>query len=261
MPKTLIVPLDGSTTAERAVAVATRIARRLESCELVLVSADVQAAERHDEYVHDLARDLSGPVSVRAESHAGDAAGVIARLAEREPDAAVCMTTHGRGRVAAPMLGSVATEVLRLADTPVILVGPNCQHDWWHEPAHLVTCWAGTDSDAVLEPAVAWGDALRMDLSLVCVFHPLDVPATVDPESEFSPALAQLDAAHRDIPTVALYGELPAATIADHARHLPATLVAVTTRARVGFSRAVLGSVALDIVRRSACPVLTVRKH
>jgi nucleotide-binding universal stress UspA family protein len=170
------------------------------------------------------------------------------------------MTTRGRGRVAGPLLGSTATDVLRLVDAPVILVGPHCRDDWWHEPPRLVTCWAGSDSDPVLAPAVTWSDALAMDLSLVCVFHPLDVPATVDPASEFAAALRQLDASHQDIPTVALHQELAAAAIADYARTLPASMVALTTRARNGVSRAVLGSVALDIVHQSACPVLAVRK-
>jgi nucleotide-binding universal stress UspA family protein len=259
VPKTLIVPLDGSTAAERAVTVATRLAGRLESCDLVLVSADVQAADRHADYIHALAHDLTATVSVRGESHAGDAAGVIARLVEREPDAAVCMTTRGRGRVAGPLLGSTATDVLRLVDVPVLLVGPHCHDDWWHQPPRLVACWAGNDSDPVLAPAITWSNALGMDVSLVCVFHPLDVPATVDPASEFTAALRQLDAAHQDIPTVALHEELPAAAIAEYTRTLPASLIALTTRARNGVGRAVLGSVALDVVHQSACPVLAVR--
>jgi nucleotide-binding universal stress UspA family protein len=260
VPKTLIVPVDGSPTAERALTVASLLARRLESCEVVLVSADVDAADRHADYVRSLAGAVPGAATVRTECHGGDAPGVIARIAEREPGATVCMTTRGRGRMAAPLLGSVATEVLRLVDAPVLLVGPNCRDDWWHEPPHMVACWAGSDSDAILVPAEAWSDALGMDLSLVCVFHPLDVPASVDPAAQFAPALLHLDTSHRGIPTVALHEELPALTIADYARHLPASLVALTTRARSGFSRAVLGSVALDIVHSSPCPVLAVRR-
>jgi nucleotide-binding universal stress UspA family protein len=258
VPKTIIVPVDGSATAERAVPVATRIAERFEACEVVLVSVDVDEADRHRPYLERLAASTQTSVAVRIESHAGDVAGVVARLAGHEPDAVVCMTTRGRGRVAAPLLGSVATDVLRSVDVPVVLVGPKCAEHWWHQPPSMVACWAGSDSDAILGPAAAWSDALRMELSLLCVFHPLDVPSSVDPDAQFAPALAQLGSS-RAVDTVALHEELPAFAIADYAARLPATLVALTTHARTGLGRAVLGSVALDVVRESTCPVLAVR--
>jgi nucleotide-binding universal stress UspA family protein len=260
MPKTLVVPVDGSSTAERALPVATVLAERFGVCDIVVVAADAQAADRHRSYLESLVERTPRPITLRAECHAGDPAGVIARIAAQEPDAAVCMTTHGRGRVVAPLIGSVATEVLRLVAAPMVLVGPNCRDDWWHEPPRMVACWAGSDSNAILAPAVTWSDALAMDLSLVCDFHPLDVPATVNPQAEFASALAQLDRKHRGIPTVALHQEVPALAITAYTHDLPASLVALTTRARSGMSRAVLGSVALDIVHHSTCPVLAVRK-
>ncbi len=258
MPKTLIVPMDGSGAAERAVPVAQRIAARLDACDLVLVSADVRDGERTRSYIEALAArtDIAGG-SVRAECVTGDATGAITRLTHGEPDAAVCMATHGRGRLAEPLLGSVATEVLRNVRVPVLLVGPHCEHEWWHEPPHLVACWAGADSDAVLTPARSWSDALGMDLSLLCVFHPLDVAAIIDPRAQFEPALAQFEPGNA-VSTVALHDDFPAAAIADRAAALPATLLAVTTRARTSLGRAVLGSVALDVVHRSPCPVLVV---
>jgi nucleotide-binding universal stress UspA family protein len=261
MPKTLIVPVDGSTVAERALPVADLVARHLESCEIVVVTVDVGKDDDHRERLDALVdRFAGGPLTVRAEYQSGDPAGVIAGIAEREPDATVCMTTHGRGRLGAPLLGSVATEVLQATDVPVLLVGPRCRDAWWHEPARLVACWAGDGSDAILDPACAFADALGMELSLVCVFHPLDVASSVDPDAQFAPALARIGPRHRDVPTVALRDEVPALAIAEHARKLPATIVALSTRAPEGVHRMVLGSVALDFVRHSPCPVLAVRR-
>jgi nucleotide-binding universal stress UspA family protein len=261
MPKTLIVPIDGSVVAERALPVADLLARRLESCEIVVVTVDVGDGDDRREHLDELvSRFAHGPVTLRAEHRSGDPAGVIAGMVEREPDAAVCMTTHGRGRFGAPLLGSVATEVLRAVDVPVLLVGPKCGDAWWHEPPRLVACWAGASSDAILDPACAYADDLGMELSLLCVFHPLDVTSSVDPDSQFAPARAHMDPRHRDVPTVALRDEVPALTIAEYARNLPATIVALTTRAPEGVNRMVLGSVALDVVRHSPCPVLAVRR-
>lgn len=261
MPKTLIVPVDGSTVAERALPVARQLAQHLEPCDIVVVTVDAAHGEPHRDYLESLVGRFDGdPTSISGECLTGDPVGAIASVAERAPDAALCMTTHGRGRFGAPLLGSVATELLRAVEIPVVLVGPKCHDDWWHDPAHLVACWAGTGSNAILDPACGWADALGMDLSLVCVFHPLDITLGDDPRAQFLPALAAIDPAHRDMHTVALRDEIPALTIADYADRLPASLVAVTTRAREGLDRMVLGSVALDLVRHSPCPVLAVRR-
>jgi nucleotide-binding universal stress UspA family protein len=62
------------------------------------------------------------------------------------------------------------------------------------------------------------------------------------------------------VETVALRDDAPAYAIADHARRLPASILALTTRALSGLGRAVLGSVAMDVVHESVCPVLAVRR-
>jgi nucleotide-binding universal stress UspA family protein len=257
MPKTLIVPVDGSDTAEEGLVCARELASKFDACDVVVLSVDVDDGERMRDYVEALVARTD--CALHAECVTGDPAGEIVRSAHAQPDAVVCMTTRGHGRIAAPLLGSVTTEVLRGAGVPVLLVGPECEPDWWHEPPHLVACWAGGDSDAVLEPAQAWSTALQMDLSLVCVFHPLDVPASVDPQDQFLPALAQLDQLHRPTRTVDLHDDFPPGAIVDYARELPATLLALTTHARAGLGRAVLGSVTMDVVHHSPCPVLVAR--
>ncbi len=257
MPKTLIVPVDGSQDAERALDCALVVADKLDTCDVVLLAVDVDDAERVRPYVDALAARTDG--AVQAECSTGDPAGEIARSVRRHPDAVVCMTTHGRGRVAAPLLGSVATEVVRNVDGPVLLVGPNCERDWWHDPARLVACWVGGASDAILAPAETWSDALHMDLSLLCVFHPLDVPASVEPTRQFDAALAQLHGERRRTPTIDLHDDFPSAAISECARELPATMLALTTHARTGFGRVVMGSVAMDVVHHSPCPVFVVR--
>ncbi len=259
MPKTLIVPVDGSEAAERALGCAQVLAAKLDSCDIVLLAVDVDDAERVRPYVDALAARTGG--TVQAECATGDPAGEIVRALQRYPEAVVCMTTHSRGRVAAPFLGSVATEVVREVEGPVLLVGPHCEANWWHEPPQFVACWVGGASDAILAPAQAWSDALGMELSLLCVFHPLDVQASVEPRRQFVPALAQLDGEHQHTRTLDLHDDYPPGAISDCARDLPATLLALTTHARSGLGRTVLGSVAMDVVHRSPCPVLVMRQQ
>lgn len=53
--------------------------------------------------------------------HVGDPAEVIAKVADELGCTLIVMGTHGRGRVATALLGSVAGETLRLAGCPVLL--------------------------------------------------------------------------------------------------------------------------------------------
>jgi nucleotide-binding universal stress UspA family protein len=252
----LIVPVDGSDAADRALAIGAGFAARFDGCELVVMRAHLDDGERNRASVEALAARATTPA--RAVCVTGDATGSILRLAQHEPDAVVCMATHGRGRLAAPLLGSVAAEVLRGSDAPVLLVGPHCEPTSWPDQPQLVTCWIGAPSDPILPIAGAWGRELGMELTLLGVFHPLDVPASTAPDAQFAVAGQELGTA--TLPrVVAVRDDHPAGAIVAYARELPATLLALTTRARHGLGRVALGSVAMDVVHRSPCPVLVVR--
>lgn len=53
----------------------------------------------------------------------------------------------------------------------------------------------------------------------------------------------------------------PARCILDHARTLPADLIVIGTHGQSGFERLVLGSVTEKVLRKAACPVMTVPPH
>ncbi|MGZ3454489.1 MAG: universal stress protein [Polyangiales bacterium] len=75
--------------------------------------------------------------------------------------------------------------------------------------------------------------------------------------------LARWQAAHPDAPVAALsvheLGGRPASALVSLAAALDAGLIVVGTHGRRGFARAVLGSVAADVLAKAACPVLVVR--
>jgi nucleotide-binding universal stress UspA family protein len=258
MPKTLIVPVDGSRTADHAFRCAQRLAAHLEPCDIIVMTASTDAGDSRRAHLDTLVRDAT-ETRIRAELVAGEPADAIVRMTAECADPVVCMTTRGRGRLTAPVLGSVATEVVRRVEAPVLLVGPQCEQDWWHSPAKLVACWADEDSSEILAPAQEWSDALGMELWLETVLRPEDIRADFDPQRVFAPARALLDKDPADVHTVALHHQSPARAIVRSAEEFPATLLAMTTRARVGLERAALGSVATDVVRHSPCPVLVVR--
>ena len=250
MTNHFIVPFDGSSAAARAHGVATGLAARLGG-EVELLAVAPGAEQERELREGARQRCLHDPLAV---VRADDAAAVIAGAATT-PDALVCMATHGRGRSAA-VLGSVATDVLGHATGPVLLVGPDGERDWLHDPARVLTGWAGPESAAILPHAADWAARLGGELWLELVFHPLDVPAAEHPGTLFAPALEILG--HTAVHLRSCGAEYPAGALVDSARELPASLLALTTHARTGAARTVVGSVTMDVVRHAPCPVLVV---
>ena len=162
-PKTLVVPLDGSEYAERALPIAETVAERIGGS-LLLLSAQYHGPLRPHEYLEERAA-LCGrcPVDLIAtkEELAEDA--IVDALDNRD-DLVVCMTTHGRGRLRWAVLGSVAEDVIRRTGRPTLLVGRNCRTDFLDRSPHLVACSDGSEDSAELAPvAREWADLLGLD--------------------------------------------------------------------------------------------------
>lgn len=101
------------------------MAARLASARVLLVHCapeDIDLAQHH---LDDRARLYSevADVEARLVGH-GDPAEVILATAASEPDAILCMATHGRSGIGAAVLGSVANEVVRHAPCPVLITRP-----------------------------------------------------------------------------------------------------------------------------------------
>ena len=66
--------------------------------------------------------------------------------------------------------------------------------------------------------------------------------------------------ASAQVPTdIELRGGLPSDSILDGAKAMPADLIVMGTHGRRGLSHTLSGSVAESVLRKSTCPVLTVR--
>lgn len=138
----VIVPLDGSPLAEKAVPLALRVARRYdrpllllrvippvrviaagpETYPLVRESYDAEMREAH-EYLNALRERLEATenVSVQTMFHRGIPAEVILALAETKPGSVLVMSTHGRTGLARLVLGSVTLAVARKASIPLLI--------------------------------------------------------------------------------------------------------------------------------------------
>jgi nucleotide-binding universal stress UspA family protein len=140
--KTIVVPLDGSTLAEKALSSVEDLAKKLQ-LEVVLMRAyalpPAAAADEYGSYTEKLlaqleteARDYlskkveqlkqNGINNVSAVTDFGFGAEEIIRLARKTPDNFIAMCTHGRSGFRRWLLGSVTERVVRHSGDPVLIV-------------------------------------------------------------------------------------------------------------------------------------------
>ncbi len=271
MMTTMVVPLDGSAFAERAIRPACSIAARLERGRVLLVSCapdDFDGAQRE---LDDRARLYSEVVDIetRIVGH-GDPAEVILAIAATEPDAMLCMATRGKGALRAAVLGSVSTKVVCRSTQPLILVGPHCRTTLLPaERGRLLVCSDGSElSDSIVPIAATWCDRLQLEPWLTEVVGPDEDPEPAHRphrNREVDAAEARLVALATDLHTSTsrartrvLHGA-PGRSIPWLAERLPAALIALATHGRGGLTRITMGSVATEVVRHAPCPVLITR--
>src|SRR5690606_2906760 len=210
---------------------------------------------------------------VRAERRAETPVlGILAYAQDHAPDLIV-MGTHGRSGVDRLLLGSVAEDVVRLADCPVLTIRPDT------EPAPLGVrrVLAPVDFSAASWLAVAYAKHLAAltgaPLALVHVVETLPSYGLVDIPPSFPPPSVEVEAEAREAlldlareaggPPVEVVPHVvaghPTIGVLEAAAALAPDLLVLPTHGRSGLKRLVLGSVAEQVVRRGPCPVLVVR--
>jgi len=125
MYQRIMVPLDGSELAQTALAHALAICRAFGATLLLLYVRDprlgsVEAARRHLEYVRDQQAASGVPIEILVREGPVEAA-IVDTVAEERIDM-ITMATHGRSGLQRAVYGSVAEQVLRSSNKPVLLV-------------------------------------------------------------------------------------------------------------------------------------------
>ncbi len=141
MYKKILVPLDGSEIAKKALDQAEKLAKVFES-EIVLFQVvpfmpiygspelvtplviDEKQKELAEKYLFDLAEDLKMKgFKVRGMVRTGQqVAGEIIDFAKEEGVDLIVMCTHGRSGISRWVLGSIALKILTRAETPILLI-------------------------------------------------------------------------------------------------------------------------------------------
>lgn len=143
MYKKILVPLDGSALAERAINHAAEIARGtgaelilLEVVQLPLAKVPEAGAKEEEKSIREAAdeakaylnriaaREIAEGIKTRIVVLEGAVAGAILGFAHNEDVDILVMSTHGRTGFSKALLGSVAEEVMLTTKRPVMLVKP-----------------------------------------------------------------------------------------------------------------------------------------
>jgi nucleotide-binding universal stress UspA family protein len=254
----IVLPLDGSGTAERATPVVATLAAAT-GAEVTLVTSTwggVRGATVGD--LDRAAAALAGGVVHRLTLSDRPAAEAAVDAALADEGRLLCMSTHGRGGVGRAVLGSVAAEVVRLGVVPVLLVGPGCHPATaLDRPGPILLCVDGSDrSGRVVEAGAEWADRLDRDLRMVTVVDPFDAVTPLQLEETFARLRPPLDATRRVVTAARRVGASVPSSLLEEAdvEKSPLLVVAPATASR--WRRLLVGSTTLAILHRAPCPVL-----
>jgi nucleotide-binding universal stress UspA family protein len=266
--KTIVVPLDGSEFAERALVPAAALAERTGADVTLMTSKMGGVVVEPERYLRDAAAKagIAGAnVAVISDHFAASGLRiVVADLA----DPIVCMSTHGHSGVIQALLGSTAEDAIRLVHAPMLLLGPNVELSLATRLDNVVVCTDGTQTSKAIVPEVSdWIRALHLRAWAVQV---LDPEARLALEEAGEQEAIEFGAVHalaesllsRDgagINWDVLHRDDAADAIVDYVRDVRASLIAMSTHGRTGLARVALGSVTAAVVHNAPCPVLVVR--
>jgi nucleotide-binding universal stress UspA family protein len=254
----ILVPLDGSPAAERALAPAVELVRRTGVPLRVLSRALPDEKDALAAYLAGVADRYAAATDV--ETQVVDRESIPDAIVEGlGPDTLVCMSSHGRGGLARAVMGSVAEAVLRSLGRTVLMVGPHVT-DGDELTGRIVACLDGSPaSERTLEPARRWAAALDLPLWLVTVAGPGEGVANGDPQA--SRELAALAERMGDADGWAVLHDEDAAPalvgLASSAAE-PTALLVMATHGRTGWDRLRVGSVTIAAVQGATTPVLVV---
>lgn len=277
----ILVPLDGSATAETVLPQVRRLLRRAPA-ELILLQVvphfppDFRTAfpalnGEAERYMRRMAfQFVNDGVPARGFVRMGTAAETILETAERERVSLIAMSSHGRTGLPRWVFGSVAEKVLRASPVPILLVR-SFPHplDGGVSRGHL----EATPFRTILVPLDGSEGALGILPGLKAFARPLDAHVVllhVFEDSPYEPTwgmpLRPLEQAQGTlveacIPNRTEYRKGDVATeILKVAQEEGADLIAMATHGRSGPTRWVFGSVTEKVLRAAVTPLLVARR-
>lgn len=205
-------------------------------------------------------------------THPSAVDGILNYAAEHDVDLIV-MGTHGRKGMERAVIGSVAENVVRRADCPVLTLVENAADAPAAQINRLLVAVDFSEAgEAIVETAREIALAYDAEIDLVHVLQSVALPGAygAEPlqldddaiEEEFRARLHEAAQPLREADlavTPHLLRGHPAEALLDFAADHPVDLIVLATHGRTGVRRFLLGSVAEKTLRRAPCPVFIVK--
>lgn len=295
----ILVPLDGSGTAEKVLPYARYLAGKLKVPVALLAVVDIAEVASHmasekarflDTIIEDGVRHctsyLRGVATTFRNTHVtcavekGSAEEVIIERGAADKGMLITMATHGRSGLNRFLLGSVAEKVLRGTVNPLLLIraSEQAKSDGEATLKSIVVPLDGSQlAESVLPMVADVAKSLGLEVELFRAYH-IPYNAYAGDEGFYAGNLDELLASVRDEAREYLdkkAAELRGLGVAkvvcvtkegfagdeiiSLGKTTPDNLIAMSSHGRSGVKRWVLGSVAETVVRHSGDPVLVVR--
>ncbi len=295
----ILIPLDGSKTAEKVLPYARVVASKLKVPVELMGVVDIAEMAGHvaaesarylDKMIEEAERASQGYLKTIAASFPslnvswvldkGRAAEAIIEKAAADKGTLIAMATHGRSGINRWMLGSVAEKVLRATSNPLLLVRSVDQLKPGEE-TRLTSVIVPLDGSELAESVLPAVTELAKKLGLaVILFRAFNIPYGIYAGADgyyainFDQLIAEIKAEavtylekkteelrNKGVQDVSFFTKegLSADEIISFGRETPDNLIAMCTHGRSGVRRWVLGSVTETVVRHCGDPVLVIR--
>lgn len=283
MMEKVLVALDGSEIAEKALPYATELCRQFGSdLDLISVSPEKETGSGRLLSTY-LGKLVEGIREEGIRTHPvllyGSVAESIIDYADRNQISLIVMTTRGLSGLTRWVMGSTAEKLLRASRVPLLVIKAEPQEKAPQGKAIFQQILVPLDGSTVGETALPLARALTTKLGaglslLQVVPRAYEVAVAIDyvpgyPEQVISNlregALAYLKTVKERLGKNGVDASMevrignPSEEIINYAEETKADLIAMSTHGRSGISRWVLGSVTAKVVRAIKTPVLLVR--
>lgn len=287
----ILVPLDGSAMAERALPLAVQFAEA-EKGHLVLfrvvpyftvLAADPLLYEEmnrlgEDEalaYLRQIRADLDDPRMADTVCEVGSAAEGILRYAQENDVDLIVMSSHGRSGLNRWVYGSVAERVMSQAPCPTLII--NSRIPTTQAPEKILVPLDGSElAERALQPALEIAAALGSEVHLLRVttsgemrietdsaaeaFTDLESSEVIQAQQYLEEQIAALEYADVRHAVQVAKGTVAEAII-DYAAGQGIGLIVMSSHGRSGLQRWVYGSVAEKVLRSACCATMIVRNR
>lgn len=293
MFKKILVPLDGSRTAEMVLPYGEMITTKF-SAEIIIASVSELHAEEVDPLYHSYQERIIEKVELQLKDWEakegvkvkgvvlfGKPADEILKYAKENNLDLIAMCSRGRSSRGPWLLGNIAAKVLRAAEIPVLLIRKPIDSTYIQEKRLVKKILLPLDGSRLGEIAIPYAEALALAFNAEIILFQVYTPSTIEtgyrvPEitlatqreieehnKEFAQSyLRQWEIKFQEkglVTSCVLKLGSPADQILEYAEENGIDLIVMSTHGRSGIGRWVFGSVTDKVLHSGDMAVLTVR--